>query len=59
MHASRAISSPPKALNQNYFTSPDFEDLSAVLDRVLSVACETVAPTPAPTQPPVEGKNIT
>ena len=43
----RLISSQPQRLDENYFTTTDFNGLAQVLDALLSVACET--PTPPPT----------
>ena len=44
----KGISSPPQVLNQNYFTSTDFQMLDGVLEGLLSQACGTTA---APTRP--------
>ncbi len=39
------LSSQPRTLNQNYFTSANFGELRTILNRLLSVACPTLAPT--------------
>ena len=43
----RTLSSEPKELDRNYFTSPNFEDLENVLDALLGSTCE-VRTTPPP-----------
>ena len=40
----RDISSPPKLKGQNYFTSPNFQQLEGILDGVLVQACVTTPP---------------
>lgn len=42
----RLLSSPPRRLDENYFTSPDFEQLDTVLERILPTVC----PTPRPSE---------
>ena len=46
----RDISSPPKLKGQNYFTSPNFQQLEGILDGVLVQACVTTPPTIAEQQ---------
>ena len=43
----KGISSLPQEMDKNYFTSPDFEGLSGVLDSVMKSACS-----------PLESKSI-
>ena len=41
----KAISSPPQELNNNYFTTPSFQELGSVMRGIMLSSC-VVAPTP-------------
>ena len=45
----RAISSRPQVRDQNYFTSPDFQQLGQIIDRLLASAC-VITTTPRPSK---------
>lgn len=48
----RRISSAPRTENVNWFTAPDFTDLTTILNTVLERACPTLPPlTPTVTRP--------
>ena len=58
----RILSSEPKQLNRNYFTTPDFNNLGNILEALLESTCQVAttprppAPTPPPYIPPATGK---
>ena len=61
----KALSSMPQERNRNYFTSPDFQQLGSIIDRLLSSACVVTATvttmtttTRAPTRMPSKSIHI-